>query len=114
MPSRASWREKYLDEVPRRTSSRLVYAVGSVELGLGLLCLVVVAFGFLVYSQGGHISGSGLVTVLLFLPTGAAAMLGGFAARRGWRRWYAYACLPVLTAPATVVALHIWAGFSYQ
>ena len=114
MPSKASWSEKYLDEVPRRTSSRLVYAVGTVELGLGLLCLVVVAFGLLVYWQGGHISGSGLVAVLLFLPTGAAAVLGGFAARRGWRRWYAYTCLPVLTAPGTVVALHIWMGFSYQ
>jgi hypothetical protein len=91
-----------------------VYAAGSVELGLGLLCLVFGALGLFAYSQGGEFGGSGLVIVLLFLPTGAAAVLGGFAARRGWRRWYAYACLPVLTAPATVVALHIWAGFSYQ
>jgi hypothetical protein len=114
MHSRASWREKYLDEVPRRSSSRLVYAVGSVELGLGLLCLVVGAIGLFAYSQGGHLAGPGLGDALLFVPTGAAAVLGGFAARRGWRRWYAYACLPVLTAPATVVAMHIWMGFSYQ
>ncbi len=94
-------------------ASRLSHAVGGVELGLGVLCLVFGALELFGIWRGGDksdLAGFAFLGAVTLLPIGATAVLGGFAARRGWRAWYAYACLSVLTARAIVFALHTLLG----
>jgi hypothetical protein len=88
-------------------SSRFAYAVGVVELGVGVVFL---AFGVLGVVAGvfprrpSEAAAIVAIAGIALLPIGASFMLGGTAARRGWRGWYAYACLPILTALAIAVA----------
>ncbi len=89
-------------------ASRFAYAVGGVELGLGVVFLAFDVLGVVAGLFPRGPSESAVIVIIggiALLPIAAALMVAGVAARRGWRRWYAYACLPVLTALAITVAL---------
>ena len=91
-------------------ASRFAYAVGGVQLGLGVVCL---AFGVLLVFAGlfprgtSDLAGIAFIGGVALLPIGATLMLSGFAARRGWRRWYWYAVLPLVTPLAMVLIFRL-------
>ena len=75
---------------------RFAYGVGGVELGLGVVSLWRLgrsSYSPQLVSCRQERSPPLLRSLALstLLPIGATLMLGGFAARRGWRRWYWYA-----------------------